>query len=139
MDIKDIKQRFFALRNGIVADTLRKGGIPHKMIFGLQLPQISEIAREAGASPGLARQLWNDADVRESRLLAPYIFPAEELSRQEALEMASSLRSREEADILAWKLLSRSPFAAEIADEIEADSSHPFPYLAIALRRNLQQ
>lgn len=137
MDIQEIKRRFFAMRNGIVADTLRKAGLPHKMIFGLQLPQLSEIAREAGPSRPLARELWMDADVRESRLLAPYIFPPEELSLDEAAEMAASLRSREEADILAWRLLARSPFALRLAEDIEENPDHPFPYAATALRRNL--
>ena len=38
---QEIKRRFFAMRNGIVADTIRKAGLQDKMIFGLNLPQIT--------------------------------------------------------------------------------------------------
>ena len=44
MNLQQIKSRFMAMRNGIVADALRKGGMPHKVIFGLNVPQLSEIA-----------------------------------------------------------------------------------------------
>ena len=36
--IAGIRKEFFALRNGMIADTLRKGGLEQKYIFGLQLP-----------------------------------------------------------------------------------------------------
>ena len=46
MDLQSIKKDFFVFRNGIVADTLRKAGMPHKVIFGLQIPQIAAIAKD---------------------------------------------------------------------------------------------
>ena len=53
-----IKRRFFAMRNGIIADTLRKAGLDYRMIFGLNLPQITDIARwppSSGPTHALAR------------------------------------------------------------------------------------
>ena len=44
--IQLIKRRFFAMRNGIVADTIRKAGFDYRMIFGLNLPQLKDIAAE---------------------------------------------------------------------------------------------
>ena len=49
-----IKRRFFAMRNGIIADTLRKAGLDYRMIFGLNLPQVVEIAGEQPHEPALA-------------------------------------------------------------------------------------
>ena len=48
--LQNIKRRFFALRNGVIADTLRRAGSPFKIIFGLNLPQLAEIAAELGYS-----------------------------------------------------------------------------------------
>ena len=39
--LKEIKHQFMAFRNGIVADALRKAGYDYKVIFGLQLPQLT--------------------------------------------------------------------------------------------------
>lgn len=40
-----IRRQFFALRNGLIADTLRKGGMEQKYIFGLQLPRSRRLRR----------------------------------------------------------------------------------------------
>ena len=42
--VQQTRKEFYALRNGLIADTLRKGGLEQKYIFGLQLPQIKGIA-----------------------------------------------------------------------------------------------
>lgn len=36
--IAEIKKEFFTYRNGMLADTLRRYGMPHKVIFGLEVP-----------------------------------------------------------------------------------------------------
>ena len=46
------------MRNGIVADTLRKAGSPYRIIFGLNLPQISEIARVTGCNHEWPKRFW---------------------------------------------------------------------------------
>ncbi len=62
--LKDIKHQFMVFRNGIVADTLRNAGMPYHVIFGLQLPQLSQIARTVSPDSTLARELWEDKNVR---------------------------------------------------------------------------
>lgn len=118
--MQEIKKQFFIYRNGAVADTLRRYGIPHKVIFGLQVPQIASIAHGLTPSLALARELWNDAEVRESRLLSAYLFPLEEVSEEEAFELSLSVRTQEEADMLAFRLLKRLPFAAALLDRLGA-------------------
>ena len=113
--MKEIKQQFFALRNGLLAEQLRKAGVPHKMIFGLNIPQIAEIARTLSPSMELAETLWDETENRESRLLATYLFPPEEVNPDKALSLLDSVRSAEEADMLAFRLLKRLPFASELA------------------------
>ena len=45
MTIQEIKKEFFTFRNGFLADTLRKAGMPYAVIFGLNVPQLGDIAR----------------------------------------------------------------------------------------------
>ena len=38
--LRNTRKQFFAYRNGIIADSLRKNGDPHSMIMGLSLIHI---------------------------------------------------------------------------------------------------
>lgn len=138
--IQKIRMEFYALRNGMIADTLRKGGLEQKYIFGLQLPQIKEIAMRFNQETEeeafeLARDLWSDSDCREARLLACHLMPHSLISKEEATEWASDVRTREEADIIAFRLLRFVPYAAEIADELSATDHTLKKYTAEAIRR----
>lgn len=134
--IKEIKKEFFAFRNGIVADALRKAGMPYKVIFGLQVPQLAQIARSYEPSMELANQLWDDKDVRESRLLATYLFPIDNISEEKAIELMRSTQTPEESDMLAFRLLKHLPYAPELLDVAQSDPSIPF-YTVSSLRRHL--
>lgn len=130
--MKEIKQQFFTYRNGMLADTLRGYGVPHKIIFGLDVPQIARIAKSLTPSLELARKLWADFDVRESRLLATYVFPPSEVDMDMALRLASEVRSREEADMLSFRLLKRLPFASELLERMREDESTSMTARALA-------
>lgn len=135
MTLQEIKKEFFTYRNGAVADTLRKAGMPYAVIFGLNVPQLGDIARRVADKSeerdALGRQLWADTKVRESRLLACWVLDPVKLSQEEAAEMMAAVQTREEADILAFRLLRRLPYAEELA------ASAPDTYAREALRRNL--
>lgn len=124
--LNSIRKEFFALRNGLIADTLRKGGLKQRYIFGLQLPQIKEMAArlspdDSEEAAAIARALWTDIECREARLLACHLMPPSLMSKEEALEWAQNVATREEADILAFRIIRYLPFASEIAQEL-ADS-----------------
>ncbi|MDE6443992.1 MAG: DNA alkylation repair protein [Muribaculaceae bacterium] len=131
--LKDIKHQFLAYRNGIVADSLRKAGFPHKIIFGVQLPQIAEIARSHELSMELAEALWRDESVRESRLLASYLFPPEEVDIEKAVELAEEVNTAEEADILTFRLLRRLPYFGELKSVLA--ERNPEAYIIKAIER----
>ena len=131
MNLTDIKQRFFGFRNGIVAKAFHDAGSPHSRIFGLQLPQLAAIAREAGFDASLADALWQEKDCRESRLLACYLFNPSEVTPEKAVRMAQEALTKEETDILAWRLLGRMPEAESLLPRLPE-------YAAVALRRNLE-
>lgn len=117
--IKKIKGEFYCYRNGVVADTLRKAGFPQKIIFGVEIPRLSAIAREYGPDPALAAALWADAEVRESRLLAAYLFDPAALSPEDALRLASETRTREEADMLAFRIFKRMANPRNLLSEMK--------------------
>ncbi|MDE6650301.1 MAG: DNA alkylation repair protein [Muribaculaceae bacterium] len=138
--ITDIRKEFFAFRNGMIADTLRKGGLEQKYIFGLQLPQIKEIAIRYRPDNNdeaymLAQMLWDDKECREARLLACHIMPPEAMTKEEASKWANDASSREESDILAFRLFRHMPFASELAEETAANGSKLNEYTASAIRR----
>ena len=118
MTLQEIKKLFFAYRNGVVADTLRRSGMSYDMIFGCDIPTLSSIARKIGFDERLAEELWNDCGVRESRLLATYLFDPSNTDMEKAIRMASEVRTREEADLLTFRLLKRLPYARELAERI---------------------
>lgn len=129
-----VKRRMFAMRNGVVADALRKGGSPFAVIFGINLPQLVEIAAGQEPSRELAEQLWVNRTTRESLLLAPMIFPRDEFSIEDARRWgkdASELGVAEVSDILCHRLLRHLPYAWELAEEWSGT------YLGLRLAFNL--
>lgn len=135
MKLSDAKQRFFALRNGLLADTLKaQTGDPHRLIFGLNLPQLMEIAAEAGRDEALADALWNDADCRESRLLAPMVCPVDADRNHWLGEVVTA----EEADILCHRLLRHQQQSKDSAVRLwRGTSSSLHRYAALRLLLNL--
>jgi 3-methyladenine DNA glycosylase AlkD len=117
-ELQTVKRRLFAMRNGVIADALRKGGSPFRIIFGVNLPQLIEIAQDTPHNAELARRLWANKTTRESLLLAPMIFPKEEMSQDEAFTWASEVDNIEVADILCHRLLRHLDFADSLAEEL---------------------
>ncbi len=129
-----VKRRFFAMRNGDLAQQMAERGARYRINFGLNLPQVSEIARDFlpggkehmavyGGQPPLpedldmadfARRLRDNTSTRESMLIAPMLFPVEALSEEEALEWMRSVPTPEVADVLCLKLLRNHPSAARM-------------------------
>lgn len=142
--LKSIKQEFFALRNGMIADTLRAAGTPYRMIFGLNVPQLAGIARTFGTDRGLAFTLWSDSGVRESRLLGCYLFGHEDFPAEKAIELIEGtgetpgVQTREEVDMLCFRLLKYLPDAQTLISRYEESENPLYKYLAEALSRHLQ-
>ena len=66
-EMQKVKRQFFALRNGVVADALRRAGLPHRIIFGLSVVDLKMIAREVGVNTELSEMLRDNVSTRESR------------------------------------------------------------------------
>lgn len=138
--LRDIKQRFMLMRNGMMGEQLRRAGLSYRIIFGLNLPQLADLARSLPHDPALARALRDNTSTRESMLLAPMLFPPEALDRDEARRWAADCPTPEVADILCHRLLRRLPWAPALAAELLAPGTTPMErYAGTRLLANLLQ
>lgn len=138
--MQTVKRRFFAMRNGVIADTMRRAGSPFNVVFGLNLPQIVEIAAEikAGEHAGeLAASLWANRTCRESMLLAPMLMDAAELPRTQAETMMRETPCAEVADVLCHRLLRHTSYARDLALALAADEDDAVRYAALRLMFNI--
>lgn len=136
-EIQLIKRRFFALRNGVVADALRNAGLGYRYIFGLNLPQISEIAAATGESEEIALKLRDDVKCRESQLLAPMLYPVGRLTPEIAAEWIENSTTAEAIDVVCLKLLRKMPQAWEVIDSALESDRDLTRYAALRLIFNL--
>lgn len=133
-------KQFFALRNGILADAVRKAGSPCPRIFGLNVPQIAHIARQYGHDNDMARKLWKEKECRESRLLACYLFDPEDIEENEVSSLIADIQSVEEADMLTFRLLRNLPYSRQLLDSLNSSEGAVDPltaYTAKMLARHL--
>lgn len=144
--MKEIKHQFFIYRNGALAETLHRCGMPYKLIFGLNLPQISDIAAQTKtrlnngdcgelSAHEMANKLWSDRDVRESRLLACYLFDSNIMQMEDAIKMATDVRTQEEADILSFRLLRYLSYAQELLDRLRVCGDESGDRVADSLKK----
>lgn len=157
--MQKVKRRFFAMRNGDLAQQMTERGAKYRINFGLNLPQISEIARDFlpggkehtvcddGSTPltadfnmaDFSRRLRDNISTRESMLIAPMLFPVKQLTEEEALGWARSVPTPEVADVLCLKLLRNYHDASRLVEMLSGDSE-PLPrYVALRLALNLLQ
>ncbi len=135
--LQEIKHRMYSLRNGAVADAMRRMGAPYKIIFGLNLPQLTALAAEIPPSPQIADELWHNDSTRESRLLAPMVYPPEQFDISVAREWVETIATTEVADILCLKLLKKMPWACTLAEELILSDREMYRYTALRLMFNL--
>ncbi len=141
---REIRKEFFAFRNGIVADKLRKAGDPHTMIMGCLLVDVQAIVQrqreaidDAQTLKALALELWNDTNSRECRLAAPMLYPAELMTLEQALQWCLSVETIEVADNLCHKLLRHIAEADALFRQLIADERPLVKYTGYRLLLNL--
>lgn len=119
--MQEVKREVYAMRNGVVADVLRKAGSPFRFIMGVNIPQLKEIAARRNPDPDLAAELRADRACRESQLLWPLLIDPATVTVEEARDWLRSSASRESTDILCLSLLRCRDDALSLALECLAD------------------
>ncbi|MCM1292739.1 MAG: DNA alkylation repair protein [Bacteroides sp.] len=131
--LQSIKRRFFAMRNGVIADTMRRNGSPFRIIFGLVLPQIQEIADATGYDRDLADKLWSNTSTRESMLLAPMLIDPCSFTPMDAREWIEQSPCAEVVDILVHRLIRKMPTAYDLAMSLVDSNSDLTRYAALRI------
>lgn len=135
--MQSVKRHMFAMRNGVIADMLRKSGSPFKIIFGVNLPQLVEIANITGQDSDLAEKLWANSTTRESMLIAPMIMPKETFTLADAYRWIAAVPAREVADILCHRLLRYEPYAFDLSRDLIGDKDSMRHYTGLRLMCNI--
>ena len=83
--IRSIRNRLRLAMNGVVATSMREKGMHYKLIFGVSLLELREIAEafREEASVELAEALWKE-DVRELKMLATMLCPPDTFAHERA-------------------------------------------------------
>ena len=110
---RDIKKELRASMNGILSARMREAGMPFKLIFGVELPRLQSIAAEFHKDKDLANHLWQQ-DIRETKLLAIMLVPPEAFTFEAASNWAETMKTAEEAQVMAMMLLSKTNVAKEV-------------------------
>ena len=112
--VKTIKQSFRLMMDGATAQSMREKGLNYRLNWGATLPRLREKADEIGYNYDLAIALWKE-DVRECKILATMIMPAETMLPEVADLWMEQTTSVEIAEQLAFNLFQHLPYAAEKA------------------------
>lgn len=116
--VKEIKQSFRLLMDGKTAQSMRDKGLEYKLNWGASIPMLKDMAREIADSKQskayslyeLAIELWK-ADVRECKILATMLMPADEMLPEVADIWMEQTVSQEIAEQAAFNLYQYLPYA----------------------------
>ena len=112
--VKEIKQSFRQLMDGKTAQSMRDKGVEYKLNWGASILMLREKAEKIGKDYDLAIELWK-ADVRECKILATMIMPAEQMMPEVVDIWMEQTPSQEIAEQAAFNLYQYLPFAPEKA------------------------
>ena len=100
--------------NGVTAQSMRDKGLSYFVNWGIQLPHLTEMAKQYGKDERLAIALWKE-NTRECKILATMIMPSEKMQKDMAELWMEQMPSQEIAEIAVFNLfqyLSDAPILA---------------------------
>lgn len=114
--ITDIKADLRAAMNGIASKAIKDSGMGYKLVYGVELPRLREMAADYEPDHRLAQALWQE-NIREYKMLAILLYPREEFDWDIADIWLADLpmEQAEIAQLLCMELLSTIPGAADHA------------------------
>ena len=112
--IKEIKQSFRFLMNGPASQSMREKGLDYRLNWGVPFIQLKSMAKDIGKDYDLAIALWKE-DIRECKILATLLMPAEKMPQEVAEIWMEQTRSQEMAEMQAFNLYQYVSYAPVIA------------------------
>ena len=112
--LKQIKQGFRLLMNGVASQSMREKGLQYKINWGIQLTELQKIAGEYGKDYDLAVELWKE-NIRECKILATMMMPPEKMPPELADLWMEQTPSQEIAEMTAFHLFQYLSYAPAMA------------------------
>lgn len=134
--IREIKSKFRLFMNGVISQSLREKGLQYRLIFGIELPRIKEIAAQYEPNHELAQALWKE-DIRECKILAAYLQPVESFYPEIADIWMEQIHNTELADYVCMALFRRLPYASQKAFQWMASGNRMEVYTGFRLMTHL--
>lgn len=112
--VREIKQSFRLLMNGVTAQSMRAKGVDYHINWGASLPHLREMAAEYTPNYTLAQKLWKE-NIRECKILATMLMPKDQFHMDHAMLWAEETHTQEIAEIAVMNLYQHMPYAEEMA------------------------
>lgn len=112
--VREIKQSFRLLMNGVTAQSMRDKGVDYHLNWGASLTHLREMA--AGYKPDhvLAQELWKE-NIRECKIIATMLMPVDSFNYDLAMLWIEQTKTQEIAEIATMNLYQHLPYATEMA------------------------
>ena len=124
-EIREIRKQLRLAMNGVISTSMREKGIVYKLNFGVPYPEIREIARNHKPSGELAAALWRE-DIREFKILATFLQPAETLFPDEAKRWVKEIPYLEIAEHCCRNLFVHLPYMEDFTFDLITDKENEF-------------
>ena len=134
--VRQIKSQLRLFMNGVLSQSLREKGLKYRLIFGVELPRLKEIAAGYEQNHDLAQALWKE-DIRECKILAAYLQPVETFDAELADFWMESVHNTELADYLCMALFRRLLYASQKAFQWMASENRMEQYTGFRLITHL--
>lgn len=134
--VRQIKAQLRLFMNGVLSQSLREKGLQYRLIFGVELPRLREIAANYEPNHELAQALWKE-DIRECKILAAYLQPTDTFDSELADFWMESIHNTELADYVCMALFRRLPYASQKAFQWMASENHIEVYTGFRLMTHL--
>ncbi|MGE5861432.1 MAG: DNA alkylation repair protein, partial [Ignavibacteria bacterium] len=110
MDIKTIIKRLKSLSNPVNVEGMARFGISPDKTFGIQIPVLRKMAKEAGKNHKLALELW-ETGYHEARILASMVDNPEDVTSSQMEKWAGDFDSWDVCDQCCSNLFDKTKFA----------------------------
>lgn len=136
--IREIKGSLRLLMNGAAATAMRSRGIEYKLNFGVTVPELARLSESLPHEHHLAQALWKE-DIRECKMLAAMLQPAETFYPEIADIWAESVKYSDLAEVCCQYLFRRLPYASELAFQWIAQESEMLQYCGFLIMARLMR
>ena len=112
--VRQIKQSFRLLMNGVASRSMREKGVDYKINWGVSLPDLQQLASKYEKNYDLAIALWKE-DIRECKILATLLMPADQMPIEVVDIWMEQTNSQEMVEMAAFNLFQHLEYAPVLA------------------------